>query len=159
MKHTEIKTIHTCPMHPGVEHSGPSSCPKCGMALEPTLPPQPSTRIEYTCPMHPEVIRSEPGNCPKCGMALERTVATAIDDEDNPELRDMTRRFGFSAALSVPIVVLAMGDMVLPGSPIHDHLHWRVSGAIEFLLATVVVLWGGWPLLVRGVIERLDAAR
>src|SRR5215212_10095436 len=67
---------------------------------------------EYTCPMHPEIVRNEPGSCPICGMALEPRTVTL--DEGNPELVDMTRRFWVSTALSVPAVVLAMGEY-LPG--------------------------------------------
>lgn len=61
---------YTCPMHPEVRQKGPGSCPKCGMALEPTQPAPSAAQLEYTCPMHPEVVRDEPGSCPICGMAL-----------------------------------------------------------------------------------------
>src|SRR5687768_2028330 len=61
---------HTCPMHPEVRQRGPGSCPKCGMALEPTTVTAAMTRTEYTCPMHPEIVRPEPGSCPICGVAL-----------------------------------------------------------------------------------------
>ena len=98
-----------CPVHlpdaPGRScKTGPGSCPKCGMALVPMVPA--AAAAEYTCPMHPEVRSPTPGNCPKCGMAL---VPVAGAQEDDSELRDMTRRFWVSLALSVPIVVLAMG--------------------------------------------------
>ncbi|MGD8414909.1 MAG: heavy metal-binding domain-containing protein, partial [Candidatus Latescibacterota bacterium] len=106
-------TLYTCPMHPEVEQSGSGDCPKCGMALELMGVPASTTRTEWTCPMHPEIVRDEPGDCPKCGMALEpRTVAT--EEEDNPELRDMSRRFWFSVALAIPLLAIAMIDM-LPG--------------------------------------------
>ncbi|QDU69154.1 heavy metal translocating P-type ATPase [Engelhardtia mirabilis] len=102
----------------------------------------------YTCPMHPEVRQVGPGTCPKCGMALEPESGAA--DPDDGELRDMTRRFVVAAALAAPVVVLAMGDMVLPGDPIRSAVGARLGGLLELALATVVVWWAGWPLLVRG---------
>lgn len=99
---------------------------------------------QYTCPMHPEVIQDEPGDCPDCGMALEPMLVTA-DEAPNPELIDFTRRFWISAVLTLPVVVLAMGAH-LPGFEI-DHL---IGDGIQLLLSTPVVLWGGWPFLVRG---------
>ncbi len=96
----------------------------------------------YTCPMHPEIVRNGPGACPICGMALEPTVAT-LDEGENPELADMGRRLWASAILTAPILLIAMGEMVA---------HWlggRVSVWIEFVLATPVVLWGGWPFFER----------
>jgi Cu+-exporting ATPase len=96
---------------------------------------------QYTCPMHPEVVQDGPGSCPKCGMAL---VPTAGAEEDDSELRDMTRRLWVSLALSVPIVVLAM---VLPqlGGHVYTPAAQRWSGLVQLALATPVVLWGGWP--------------
>jgi Cu+-exporting ATPase len=88
---------YTCPMHPEVRQRGPGACPKCGMALEPVTAAAPATRTEYTCPMHPEIVRQEPGFCPICGMALEPRTVT-VEDEANPELRDMTRRFWVAPA-------------------------------------------------------------
>ena len=72
------------------------------MALEPEMPVA-ATRVEYTCPMHPEIVRPEPGHCPICGMALEPRTITA-QEEENPELRDMTRRFWISLALTAPLL-------------------------------------------------------
>ena len=95
---------YTCPMHPEVVRDGPGPCPKCGMALEPTLP---VARTEYTCPMHPEIVRDRPGSCPICGMALEPRTVSA-EAQPNPELIDMTRRFWVATALAVPILALAM---------------------------------------------------
>ena len=109
----------------------------------------------YTCPMHPEVKQVGPGTCPICGMALEPESPSS--DSDDSELRDMWRRFVVGASLTLPVVVLAMGDMVLPGSPIHEFLGARASGVLELLLTTAVVFYSGWPLLVRGAesIKRL----
>ena len=103
----------------------------------------------YTCPMHPDVRQVGPGTCPICGMALEPESAAA--EPDDAELRDMTRRFLMAAVLSLPVVVLAMGDMVLPGSPVHDRVGSRIGSLLEFALTTGVVLYAGWPLLIRGV--------
>ena len=141
--------IYSCPMHPEVRQTGPGICPKCGMALEPEIvASSAAAKIEYTCPMHPQVVSDKPGFCPICGMALEpRTIASALQ-EDNPELRDMTRRFWFSVALTVPVVVLAMADMI-PGQPIQRALGARSIIWMELLLATPVVLWAGWPFFQR----------
>lgn len=140
---------HICPMCPEVRQMGPGSCPKCGMALEPETPTLPGTKVEYTCPMHPEVVSDEPGSCPKCGMALEPRTVT-LEDAESPELVDMRRRFWASLALTVPILFIAMGDMVLPGSPIASAMGGSARW-LELLLATPVVLWGGWPFLQRAV--------
>ncbi len=103
----------------------------------------------YTCPMHPDVEQEGPGDCPKCGMALEpRTVAA--EEEDNPELRDMTRRFWFAAALSIPLITIAMVDM-LPGRPVSSLLPGRLRAFLELALATPVCLWSAWPFYVRAV--------
>ncbi len=117
------------------------------MALEPETPVA-LTKTEYTCPMHPEIIRDQPGSCPICGMALEPRTVTATQEE-NPELRDMTRRFGVSAILTVPLLGIAMADM-LPGMPVQQVLPGGWLAWLELLLATPVVLWGGWPFFQRG---------
>ncbi|HVB57063.1 MAG TPA: HAD-IC family P-type ATPase, partial [Candidatus Acidoferrales bacterium] len=141
-------TTYTCPMDPEVRQNGPGACPKCGMALEPDLPTAPATRTEYICPMHPEIVRSEPGSCPICGMALEPRTVVA-DEETNPELVSMTRRFWTCVALTIPVLFLGMSDLI-PGQPVQQWLSMRAIGWIEFLLATPVVLWGGWPFFQRG---------
>lgn len=142
-------TVFTCPMDPEVEQVGPGDCPKCGMALEPKGIPPLATRTEWTCPMHPEIVQGEPGDCPKCGMALEpRSVV--VEDDDNPELRDMTRRFWFAAAVSVPLVAIVMLDM-LPSRPISSIMPGRSRAYLELLLATPVCLWSAWPFFVRAV--------
>jgi P-type Cu+ transporter len=138
--------VYTCPMHPEVRHVGPGSCPKCGMALEPLRVEAPKEKVEYTCPMHPEIVRDRPGSCPICGMALEPRTVTAV--EDNAELRDMTRRFWTSVVLTLPLLVIAMGDMV--GLQLHRLASPRTLSWLELVLASPVVLWGGWPFFVRG---------
>ncbi len=101
----------------------------------------------YTCPMHPEIRQPGPGNCPKCGMALE-PVAPSADDQPNPELLDMARRFWIGLALTVPIFGLAMAKH-LPG--LHAGLpNPKFSGWIQFILSVPVVLWAAWPFFVRG---------
>jgi Cu+-exporting ATPase len=140
-------TIYTCPMDPEVRQEGPGSCPKCGMALEPAGVPEPAVKTEWVCPMHPEVVRDEPGSCPKCGMALEPRTVTA-EEEENPELVDMRRRFRVALALSIPLLVLVMGEMI-PGNPLSGIASARWLVWAELLLATPVVLWSGWPFFVR----------
>jgi len=139
---------YICPMDPEVSQDHPGACPKCGMALEPSVPTQPAGRIEYTCPMHPEVVRPVPGACPICGMALEPRDAMG-EQEENPELTDMTRRFWISVALTIPILGLAMSDLI-PGQPLQNILSPRLIGWIELILATPVVLWAGWFFFQRG---------
>jgi len=136
---------YTCPMHPEVVQVGPGACPKCGMALVPIVPSAPAA-AEYTCPMHPEVRSPTPGNCPKCGMAL---VPAAGAEEDNAELRDMTRRFRVSAVLSAPLVFIAMAPFFGVSEPLGLAPKLRVY--VEFVLGTPVVLWGGWVFFVKFV--------
>ena len=139
--------LYTCPMHPEVRQNHPGSCPKCGMALEPVAPSAPSTRIEYTCPMHPQIVRNEPGNCPICGMTLE--PRTAVAEEQNPELADMSLRFWVSLALTVPVFVLGMSDVLAPHA-LMRFVSMHAMQWVQLALATPVVLWGGWPFFVRG---------
>jgi Cu+-exporting ATPase len=140
---------YVCPMDPEVRETKPGACPKCGMALEPEQPVA-ATRTEWVCPMHPEVVKSEPGSCPICGMALEPRTATV--ESDNPELRDMSRRFWVALALSAPLLALVMGDMAL-GHAISLLLPGHLRGWLELILATPVCLWAGLPFLERAVIS------
>ncbi len=103
--------------------------------------------IQYTCPMHPKIIKDGPGTCPICGMSLEPLVATI--KEDNSELKDMTFRFWFSTALALPLFLLAMSIDMMP-SLLPQNVSTKTFYWVEFLLATPVVLWGGWPFFVRG---------
>ena len=140
---------YTCPMHPEIVQDAPGSCPKCGMALEPMTPMAAAGRTEYTCPMHPEVVRDSPGSCPKCGMALEpKTVSV---EEENPEYDFMRTRFIFAAVFTVPLVIIAMREMLPGGHLIEELASPRVLGWVELLLATPVVLWAGWVFYVRAV--------
>ena len=110
-------------------------------------PPAGPADAIYTCPMHPEVISDHPGNCPKCGMALEPQLPIT-EEGPNPEYVDMRRRFRIGAALSLPVVIIAMSAM-LPGNPLHAFdmglLNWA-----QLVLTTPVVLWCGWPFFERG---------
>ncbi len=103
----------------------------------------------YTCPMHLEVRQKEPGSCPICGMGLELESAAMIDDGPNPELVDFTRRFWVGAVLTLPLLVLTMGPYLGLGG-VRDIFGERTTLWIELVLGTPVVLWSGWPFLVRG---------
>lgn len=141
-------TEYVCPMDPEVRQTGPGACPKCGMALEPAVIAPPATKTEYVCPMHPEIVRDAPGSCPICGMALEPRTVT-VEEEANPELVDMTRRFRISAVLTLPLVLLSMSEMI-PGNPLGGIASPRILAWVQFILATPVVLWGGGPFFQRG---------
>ncbi|MEO6028277.1 MAG: heavy metal translocating P-type ATPase [Candidatus Binatia bacterium] len=113
-------------------------------------PPAPTDLArEYTCPMHPEIVQLGPGPCPLCGMALEpRTLDFDAPAEDNAELADMRRRLGVCAALTIPLFLIAMSDL-LPGMPLQERMPWSVLAFIQVQLATPVVLWGGAPFFTR----------
>jgi P-type Cu+ transporter len=136
---------YTCPMHPEVVSEKMASCPKCGMALEPVAPV--TTKVEYTCPMHPEIVRDAPGSCPICGMALEPREVMA--EQENPELKEMSRRFWLGVALTLPLLAVMVMEM-LPGHPFMELLSSPWMGWAQMALATPVVLWCGWPFFERG---------
>jgi len=141
-----MSAMWSCPMHPEVSSRLAGDCPKCGMALERAAGVVAGK--QFTCPMHAEIIRDEPGDCPICGMTLE-PVLVAEDEEENKELLDMTRRFWVSVVFTVPLFLIAMGDL-LPGQPVSSALSNTVRPWLELLLASPVVLWGAWPFFVRG---------
>jgi Cu+-exporting ATPase len=141
-----------CPMCAGVESDKPGDCPKCGMALErnPAWVAPASGKTIYTCPMHPEVRQDHPGDCAICGMPLEPLTVTVVEDEEeNAELRDMTRRFWIGAALTLPVFVLAMAHLV-PALAAQGWADSHVSRWIQFALTTPVVAWAAWPFFRRG---------
>lgn len=168
---------YICPMHPEVRQDEPGDCPKCGMHLVLEDGPQSGTPTEghashgqkehqssdsrydqvpegftgtvYTCPMHAQVRQTEMGSCPICGMGLEPETATLTEDGPNPELVDFTRRMWVGAVLTVPLLVLTMGPMVGLGW-VRELFGESATLWIEFMLGTPVVLWCGWPFLVRG---------
>ena len=144
---SNAKPEYTCPMHPEVRQTAPGSCPKCGMALEPVTPAAAIQKSEWTCPMHPEIVKDAPGNCPICGMALESRAAPATDQE-NPELTDMKRRFWGCTALTLPLFLFSMAEL-LPGKPLESVHTQPAAGWIKLILASPVVLWGAWPFFVR----------
>src|SRR5690606_38011641 len=124
---------HSCCHHHGhAEHRAPREGPKDAI---------------YTCPMHPEVRQVGPGDCPKCGMALEPLDATA--EQDDSELRDMTRRFWISVVFSAPLLIYVMGSMFF-GHPFESVISPEASQWIELALATPVIMWCAWPFFVRG---------
>ncbi len=137
-----------CPMCEAVESDKPGDCPKCGMALERNPAYREPAKTIWTCPMHPQIEQDHPGECPICGMALEpKTVVGGDAEEDNHELRDMTRRFWIGAALALPVLVLAMAHVV----PAWAHVaNSSASRWLQFILSTPAVLWAGWPFFVRG---------
>jgi Cu+-exporting ATPase len=134
-------------MCPEVHTTKSGPCPKCGMALESAGELAPLERTEWICPMHPEVVQDEPGDCPKCGMALEPRTVT-VEEEENPELADMKRRFRTALALSIPVVVIAMGHLI-PGRPLERIFSTQTTGWIEMAFATPIVFWAGWPFFQR----------
>lgn len=125
---------------PLAEHSAHNVAPKTDH----------NNAVEYTCPMDPEIVQIGPGSCPVCGMALEPKVVTLSDSPD-PEFIDMKRRFAISAILTAPVFVLAMSEMFVDAA--QGHSWQRTSLWLQFLFATPVVLWGGWPLFQRAWIS------
>ncbi len=119
------------------------------------LKPEPPATVQiqtrpgqkYTCPMHPEIVRDAPGSCPICGMALE-PVTVSLEDEENPELVDMNRRFWVCLFLAIPVFAIGMSDLI-PGEPLQHRVGQSTLNWIQLVLATPVVLWGGWPFFVR----------
>ena len=141
------QSLYHCPMHPDIQQQEPGDCPICGMTLESISKPLATTQQHYVCPMHPEIVRDEPGDCPICGMTLE---ACDIEiDQDSAELNNMTRRFWVSLVLATPVFILAMmhdlAPKLLPSFVTTQGLQW-----FQFVLATPVVWWCGWPFFQKG---------
>ncbi len=114
---------------------------------KPIVPAVPKS-TKWTCPMHPEVVRNEPGDCPKCGMALE-PMGVPTEEGPNPELVDFTRRFWVGLVFTVPLLLLTMLPL-LGYNGLREALGEHVAMWTEFALGTPVILWSGWPFLVRG---------
>src|SRR6516165_9441302 len=127
---------YTCPMHPEVVSDQPGDCPKCGMALE-LIPTLARKGTIYTCPMHPPVQQDHPGECPICGMSLEPKT---VDAEDEGEIKSLSLKFWIGLALTIPVLIMAMGNAWIPHS---------VSKWLEFLLSTPVVVWAGGIFFIR----------
>ena len=115
--------------------------------LNPTAPKPATKAQQYTCPMHPEITRDAPGSCPICGMALE-PVTVSLEEEDNTELKDMTRRFWVSVVLTIPVFALGMSELI-PGQPLQQVVSMKTIAWLQLLLASPIVLWAGWPFFVR----------
>jgi len=113
----------------------------------PESPAPKSAGQTYTCPMHPEIVRDGPGSCPICGMALEPRVVT-LEDEENPELASMSRRFWVSLVLTLPVLAIGMSELI-PGQPLQRAMPMSVLAWVQLILASPVVLWGGWPFFER----------
>ena len=129
------------------ETSDTSSCCSGHSSTKASDAPADPTAI-YTCPMHPEIEQVGPGDCPICGMDLEPKLVALDDEGEDKQYADMKRRFWVGVALSVPLLVIAMGPMV--GLRVADWMSQTVFGWVQLALATPVVFWCGWPLLVRG---------
>jgi Cu+-exporting ATPase len=126
--------------------------PQCSMVLErnPAWLAPAAGKTLYTCPMHPEVQQDHPGDCPICGMPLEpMTVTAAADEEENAELRDMTRRLWIGAVLALPVFVLAMAHLIPPLGK-QPWVNGDASRWLQFALTIPVVCWAGWPFFRRG---------
>jgi P-type Cu+ transporter len=137
-KHSSLPVIQSN----AVANSTPVAVPNHGSSTK-SAPTAASDGARYTCPMHPQIVRMGPGSCPICGMALEPMDPLAAIEAD-PEYDSMRKRFWISAALSLPLLVLSM-----LGDHLGLHLSPSVRNWIEFVLATPVVLWGGWPFFQR----------
>lgn len=111
-------------------------------------PKEVDTKVIHTCPMHPEIRQMGPGSCPICGMALE-PEEISLEEKENPELIDFTKRLKVSIPLTIPLLLLAMSDLI-PGQPVQHAIPGWLNAGIQFLLATPVVLWGGLPFFARG---------
>ena len=175
VSHDAETTTYVCPMHPEVRQDHPGDCPKCGMHLVPEgqeahhgghdhhahgpqsgaadgrydSVPEDHDGAVYTCPMHPQVRQTHPGSCPICGMGLELESAAMADAGPNPELVDFTRRFWVGTVLTIPLLILTMAPF-LGFSGVREAFGERTTLWIELGLGTPVVLWCGWPFLVRG---------
>ncbi len=116
--------------------------------FEAMSPPADSAQIEYTCPMDPEIVQMGPGICPICGMALEPKTVT-VEEPENVELEDMKRRFGVAAAMTIPILFLAMGEH-FTGFHLEAFMPLQAAIWLQLAASVPVVIWCGWPLLERG---------
>jgi Cu+-exporting ATPase len=155
-RHNEVKTekvhktskIFFCPMCEGVESDTPGSCPKCGMPLEVGLANDREKKTEYTCPMHPEIKKDQPGDCPICGMGMEPLQQKEEAPEEDPEAKNMKRRFYVGLPLAVVVFLLAMSDHI-PGQPLQDVLSHKLNQWLQLILTAPVVFWAGKPFFER----------
>jgi Cu+-exporting ATPase len=120
------------------------------------MPPPAGAKVEYICPMDPEVLEEKPGPCPICGMALEPRIVS-LDEGPNPELVDMSRRLWISVGPALMVMLLSMADMI-PGRPLDVFGTGKFLNWVQWILATPVVLWGGWPFFQRGWVSIVNRA-
>ncbi len=125
--------------HSHCSHKMDHSSPKEGQVVD--------RKAIYTCPMHPEIRQIGPGSCPKCGMGLEPLIA---NDDENEELKDMSKRFWLAALFTIPLFILSMGDL-LPGQPISKLMSAKWKVIFELILAFPVCFYSAWPFYVRGI--------
>jgi P-type Cu+ transporter len=138
-----------CPMCSGVESDEPEDCPQCGMRLERNPADRsPAGKTIYTCPMHPEIEQDYPGDCPICGMRLEPKTGIADEQEEDREVRSLASKFWLSLILTIPLLCLALGEM-LPGLSVDHWLPVRINQWIQLVLATLIVFWCGGIFFVR----------
>lgn len=142
---TETETAYVCPMHPDVTSEEPGDCPNCGMALDPVKLEAEAGKAVYTCPMHPGIEQDHPGDCPKCGMALEPKNSDSGGNQEQKETEKLSRRFRTGLVLGLPVVLLAMEEMI-PGLKFGFISH-RVSGVLQLIFATPVIFRAGGFLL------------
>ena len=131
-----------CAMCKGVESDTPGSCARCGMALQRNPAFLEPSKIIYTCPMHPQIQQDRPGNCPICGMTLEPKTIGVGDEEEQHEVKSLSRKFWIALVLTIPVLIIAMGHAV-PGLHIDTIVPKQIGKWIEFGLTTPVVLWAG----------------
>jgi Cu+-exporting ATPase len=138
-----------CPMCPSVESDEPGDCSKCGRRLERNPAYRsPAHPAIYTCPMHPEIEQDRPGDCPICGMSLELKIGIAAEQEEYSEVRSLAAKFRLSLILVVPLLFLALGQMV-PGLSLDQLVPARINQWIQLILATIIVFWCGSIFFVR----------
>jgi P-type Cu+ transporter len=138
-----------CPMCSGIESDKPGDCPKCGMRLERNPAYRfPADKTIYTCPMHPEIEQDHPGDCPICGMRLEPKTGIAEEQEEDREVRSLEVKFWLSLILTIPLLFLALGEMV-PGFSVDRWVPARINQWIQLILATLIVYWCGGIFFVR----------
>ena len=131
-----------CAMCKGVESDTPGSCARCGMALQRNPAFLEPSKIIYTCPMHPQIQQDRPGNCPICGMTLEPKTIGVGDEEEQHEVKSLSRKFWIALVLTIPVLIIAMGHAI-PGLHIDKIVPKQIGKWIEFGLTTPVVLWAG----------------
>src|SRR5205814_3027733 len=131
-----------CAMCKGVESDTPGSCARCGMALQRNPAFLEPSKVIYTCPMHPQIQQDRPGNCPICGMTLEPETIGVGDEEEQHEVKSLSRKFWIALVLTIPVLIIAMGHAV-PGLHIDKIVPKQIAKWIEFGLTTLVVLWAG----------------